>query len=72
MSDPIPLSALDLARAIASGRTDARDATEAFIAEIEAGDPDAHVFYLRTFTRARAEAFLLPSLDRALALRRPQ
>jgi len=56
MSDPIPLSALDLARAIASGRTDARDATEAFIAEIEAGDPDAHVFYVRTFARARAEA----------------
>ena len=56
MSEPTALPARDLARAIASGRTDARDATEAFIAEIEAGDPDAHVYYVRTFARARAEA----------------
>jgi aspartyl-tRNA(Asn)/glutamyl-tRNA(Gln) amidotransferase subunit A len=56
MSDLTTRSALDLGTAIATGRVDARDATEAFISEIEAGDPDARVFYVRTFDRARAEA----------------
>lgn len=56
MTSETPPSALALGRAIASGATDPRDLVEDCAARIADTDPDARIFYQRTFERAGREA----------------
>ncbi len=49
-------TALEVGRAIAKGIEDPRDLVEDYAARIAEADPDARIFYRRTFERARSEA----------------
>ncbi len=55
MTDGTP-TALELGRAIESGRADPRDLIEQYLDAIEAADPDHRIYYVVTAARARAEA----------------
>lgn len=50
------MKTLELLRAVASGRTSARQVCEAAIAKVQATDEKVNAFTERTFSRARAEA----------------
>ncbi|MDW3098231.1 MAG: amidase family protein [Alphaproteobacteria bacterium] len=65
MTSEIPPSALALGRAIADGTKDPRDLVEDYADRISQADPDARIFYRRTFDRARSEA--AASYERARA-----
>lgn len=56
MTSETPPSALALGRAIADGTQDPRDLVEDYAGRIADADPDARIFYRRTFDRARSEA----------------